>query len=170
MLRKQLEDGTWIEKVNHLEQSPEENMTDIIAGFFDGNLMNKESLRKVLLEVIDHVETLTETQNTPETQKESKAETGEKEICNIQLSLSFVFMRIAKVISSELGDFELARAVYKRSEELADDVGDYSCLADSVLEHLKDNEWQKELLSKAHSLVKNSADVLALTMNNYQDN
>ena len=170
MLRKQLEDGTWVEKVNHLEQSPEENMTDIIAGFFDGNLMNKESLRKVLLEVIDYTETLTEIQNTQEPQNNVKAETDEKELCHIQLSLSFVFMQIAKVIATELGDFELARTVYKRSEELADDVGDYSCLADSVLEHLKDEEWQKDLINKAHSLVKNSADVLALTMNNYQDN
>jgi hypothetical protein len=165
MWHKQQSDGTWVDKVNQMEQSAEVNLHDMVIGFFSGNLLNKENLRQVIFDVIEFADTHQDTfcSEKEEGNEEIKKGNGENNnAISISLSTCFVYLRIAETIVEELGDLELARKVYQQSEDLAVDVADFSDLADSINQHLKDEDWYDKLKTRANSMVKSSADVLAI--------
>ena len=166
MLRKQLPDGSWVDSVNHQDQTAKDNYYDIIVGFFKGNLMNTENLRKVILDVLAYAEFLTETDNS----EISDTTIDENEICHFQISDSYAFMSIAEKIAEELGDLEFAKEVFIRSEELTVGIDDLKCLANSILKHLNDEVWYNKLMAKVHSLVKTPADVLTMNFEYIHDN
>ncbi|TAL70509.1 MAG: hypothetical protein EPN82_02545 [Bacteroidetes bacterium] len=165
MWHKKNSDGTWIDKVNQLEQSAEVNLHDMVIGFFSGNLLNKENLRQVIMDVIEFANNHRDTfcYEREENKNEIPQEKAKDDNATIvSLSSCYVYQRVAETIVEELGDFEFARQVYKQSEELAVDIEDYSGLADSILLHLKDEDWYNNLMTKAYSMVSNCADVLAI--------
>ncbi|TAL69298.1 MAG: hypothetical protein EPN82_07085 [Bacteroidetes bacterium] len=166
MWRKRNSEGIWIEKVNQLEQSAEVNLHDMVIGFFSGNLLNKENLRKVIMDVLEFADSHRDTfcSEKEEDNKEIIEVNSKENTTTITLSTSFVYLRIAETIVEELGDLELACQVYKQCEELAVDVADLSDLADSILLHLKDEKWYEILKTKANSMVKNYKDILAIQM------
>ncbi|TAL68540.1 MAG: hypothetical protein EPN82_09685 [Bacteroidetes bacterium] len=157
MWRKRNSEGIWIEKVNQMEQSAEVNLHDIVIGFFSGNLLNQDNLRKVIIDVIEFADTHQDTFCS-----EKEVNSKEDNSTTVSLSSCFVYIRIAETIVEELGDLELSRQVYKKCEDLAVDVADLSDLADSINQHLKDEKWYDKLKTKANYMVKNCADVLAI--------
>ena len=163
--KKHLPDGSQVDRVNHQEQSAEDNLTDMIAGFFSGNLLNRENLRVVIEDVIEYLDNNQDKDGNDEEEmsEELKKEIEEaNEVIQFQLSTCYVYECIARVIVKELGDMEFARKVFKRAEELAVDTADLSCLAESILYYLKDETWHERLMVKAHSEVKSCSDLLAL--------
>jgi hypothetical protein len=126
MIRKQLPDGTWVEKVNHLEQSAEENLTDMIAGFFDPVGLSESELVQICTEYLN--------------------------VADYTIS----FERIARVIAVCLHDSTWAREVYKRAESKLSDIDDYTGLAGSVIEYLHDREWGLELIEQAKIIADNN--------------
>lgn len=101
-IEKQLPDGSWVERVNHLEQPPEENYTDMIAGFFDGNLLNKENIRHIIIDVLEFAESESDyfgIAEKKEVECEVKQEIKEEdEEIHFTISFCFVFQRIAETI------------------------------------------------------------------------
>lgn len=165
MWHKRNSDGIWVEKVNQLEQSAEVNLHDMVIGFFSGNLLNKENLRKVIMDVLEFADNHQDTFcSEKENEEIKKTNAVDDNTTIVSLSSCFVYLRIAETIVEELGDFELARKLYHQSEELAVDVADLSDLADSILLHLKDEKWYDILKTKANFMVKNYRDVLAIHM------
>ena len=165
MWNKELPDGTWVERVDHLEQSPEENLTEIAIGFFSANLLNKENLRKILIDVIEFANTHTDTfcEEVLDSSEKIKKLTDEEHVINsFSLSSSFVFQRIAETIADELGDLEFAREVFLRCEELAEDEYDLESLAESVNQYLQDVEWSNKLMAKAKTMSKDIPKLLTL--------
>ncbi len=165
-MRKQLPDGTWYVRVNPAEQTPEENLTDMIAGFFSGSFINKENVRKVIVDVIEFIDNNQDKYcnggvDSSVALKKNESD-DEVEEYDFQLSICFVYQRIADAIVRHLGDLEFARQLFKQSESLANCSADYSCLAGSVLEYMKDAEWFTSLKNKAHSNVKCYSDILAI--------
>ncbi|TAL70174.1 MAG: hypothetical protein EPN82_06045 [Bacteroidetes bacterium] len=167
MWRKRNSEGTWVEKVNQMEQSAEVNLHDMVIGFFCGNLLNKENLRKVIMDVIEFADSHRDTfcsEKIEDKEEITQVKVEDDNTTIVSLSTCFVYLRIAETIVEELGDLELARQVYKKCEDLAVDVADLSDLADSVYQFLKDEKWYDVLKTKANSIVKNYADVLAIHM------
>ena len=165
MWNKELPDGTWVERVDHLEQSPEENLAEIAIGFFSANLLNKENLRKILIDVVEFANTHTDTfceEVLDSSEKINKLTAEEHLINSFTLSSSFVFQRIAETIAEELGDLEFAREVFLRCEELAVDEYDLESLAESVNEYLQDVEWSNKLMAKAKTMSKDIPKLLTL--------
>jgi tetratricopeptide (TPR) repeat protein len=164
-IRKHLPDRTQVDRVNHQEQSAEDNLTDMIAGFFSGNLLNRENLRLVIEDVIEYLDNNPEPfgNDTEEMSEELKKEIAEAdEVIQFKLSTCYVYECIARVILKELGDLEFARQIFKRAEEIAKDTADLSCLAESILYYLQDEEWHERLMSRAHSEVNSWGDLLAI--------
>ena len=52
MDQKQLSDGSWVSKVNHLEQSARENLTDMVAAFFDPQGLTGEQIMQICTECL----------------------------------------------------------------------------------------------------------------------
>jgi hypothetical protein len=164
-MRKQLPDGSKVERVNHLEQSPKDNLIDMIAGFFSGNLLNRENLRQVIVDVLEYIDNNQYDffNEEDEYSEELKKEIEEADkVYRFELTICFVYQRIADTIARQLGDLEFARQIFKQSESLANSSADFSCLAGSIKEYLQDEEWYNSLMDKAHSNVKCSKDILAI--------
>jgi hypothetical protein len=171
-IRKHLPDGTQVDRVNHQEQSAEDNLTDMIAGFFSGNLLNRENLRQVIVDVIFYLDNNQDPFGNDEVEmsEELRKEIEEAdEVIQFKLSICYVYECIARVIVKELGDMEFARKVFKRAEELAADSADLSCLAESINEYLQDEVWYERLMAKAHSVVKSWSDLLALNLETWEN-
>jgi predicted ATPase len=167
VIRKELPDGTKVERVNHLEQSPKENLTDMVVGFFDGLLINKENLRQIFVDILEYLATPNDFFGSVDKELSEKMiremEEGDK-LYEFSLSECSVYLFIAENIMQELEDTEFARQVYVRCEELANSVEDYSCLAASIKEYLKDKEWSERMYEKARSMVKTWSDLLCMNM------
>jgi hypothetical protein len=122
MIRKQLPDGTYVKKVNHLEQSAEENLTDMIAGFFDPAGLTESEIVQICTECLNVAD------------------------------YNLAFDRIARVIAVCLYDITWAREVYKRGEAVINEIDDYTGLAGSVIEYLNDREWGLMLIEQAKTI------------------
>jgi hypothetical protein len=120
--QKELEDGTLVDKVNHLEQTPEDNLTDIIVGFFDPAGLTDEELLQICMDCIPFAD------------------------------FSFAYTRIADLLIEELNETTLAKDVYKLAEFEDCDVGEYLILADSVIEKLNNLSWGMDIIEKAIAL------------------
>ena len=123
MLKKQLPDGTYVEKVNHLEQTAEANLTDMVAGFFDPAGLSESEIVQICTECLN--------------------------VANYTIA----FDRIARVIAVCLHDTTWAREVYKRGEAVINEIDDYTGLADSVIKYLHDREWGLKLIEQAKIIV-----------------
>jgi len=170
--KKHLPDGTQVDNVNHQEQSARDNLADMIIGFFSGNLLNRENVRQVIIDVIYYLDNDQDTDDNDEEEmsEELKKEIAEAdEVIQFKLSICYSYESVAKVIVKELGDMEFARKVFKRAEEIAVGSADLSCLADSILYYLKDEAWHERLMVKAHSEVKSCSDLLALSMETWEN-
>jgi hypothetical protein len=167
MFRKELPDGSKVERVNHLEQTPKENLTDMVVGFFDGLLINKTNLRQIFVDILEYLATPNDffCCNQNELVEKMKQEMEEGDTFNeFSLSECSVYLFIAENIVKELDDTNFARQVYSSCEKLANSVEDYSCLATSIKEYLNDEVWYEQMYEKARSKVKSWSDLLCLNM------
>ena len=128
MFRKQLENGKWVEKVNHLEQSPEENMTDMIAGFFDSNDLSFSEKMQIYTE------------------------------CFKVGDYTIGLVKLAERILEDLGDQEFAIEVYRKAQRVVSDIDDYYSLIVSIVENLIDLEWGGILVEEAILLAERKHD------------
>ncbi len=115
-ITKELPDGTFVDSVNHLKQSPKDNLIDMIAGFFCIEKLTKEQAIQLYHETIEIAQDF------------------------------YDFFSIGDSIIRELKDFNFARQVYKLAEEKALTNEDFSLLSDSVKENFSDLVWSKNLL------------------------
>lgn len=76
----------------------------------------------------------------------------DEEVIQGTLSSSFIHASIGETIVNELGDMEVARQVFRRSEELAHGFDDLECLAGTIRCSLKDRIWSKRLRAEAKTL------------------
>ena len=122
MIRKKLKDGTMVDKVDHLLQSPDENLADMIVGFFNPIDLTNDEIEKICIDCLE------EADNT------------------------FSIISIAEVIIKYLSDYSFARDVYKRAEEISYTSANFKCLAISIQKNLNDPIWYGELIKESVQL------------------
>lgn len=117
-MRKEV-NGNWVDRVNHTTQTPDENLTDIITGFFSGDSLSKEEIYKICSDCIEVAED------------------------------TYGYTRIAETVIEELYDFESAIELFQKAEAVIADTCDCILLASSITENLSDLNWAMELIQKA---------------------
>jgi hypothetical protein len=118
MKRKHLENGTWVIIVNHLEQTPEENLNDIVAGFFNPENLSYSEKLQIFAE------------------------------CYSVAEYTYGLVSVAEIILTELSDITFATKVYEKAEAFISDIEDYCFLSQSIIENLNDKEWSQRLLNE----------------------
>jgi hypothetical protein len=110
--------------MNQIEQTTQENLTDMIAGCFKTDSLTEPEIVQICTDCIDIATT------------------------------SFDFMKIAETIVASRLDFNFAIDVYKRAEAILVDVTDYTLLACSVMEKLHDIDWGLKLIEESQAKAK----------------
>ncbi|MGA2296304.1 MAG: hypothetical protein ABSG15_02020 [FCB group bacterium] len=117
-------------KVNPIEQTPEENLNDMLAGCFKPAGLTRNEIVQICTDCIN--------------------------VADYTIGL----MTIADMIVDTLSDTEFAREVYKKAEGVVHDIGDYYFLGMSILKKLQDVEWGMELLYKAEVIADENPDAV----------
>ncbi len=150
MLRKKLPNTSWTTSSDPRLQTPRENVTDMIIGFFDGSMLTKDELRQVINDALDYAEN--DDDDPPTDNSVPIAVRVEEVVTQGTLSSCYIHACIAETIVKALGDVEFGRQVFLRSEELAAGIDDFQCLAGSVRRTLNDTAWYKRLRAQAKAM------------------
>lgn len=132
-LKKQLEDGTWVEKVDHLAQSPQENLADMIAGFFSYEDLNKKQFDKILEDVL------------------------------VIADNYFALFSIAKTIAPLENYRSLLKDLLERCEGMISELYELEFLEDIVEDIFKDAEWLEHLRQRQKNFKYPEPNLLRFT-------
>ncbi|MCX6146360.1 MAG: hypothetical protein NTW25_03800 [Candidatus Kapabacteria bacterium] len=127
MIKKILPNGNIVEKINHLEQTIEENVNDMIAGFFSSESLNQEEITKIYTEAYKSIKI----RDFDESRKDE---------------IEFVkYLYIAKSALDNNVDLHLVKKIIQIALKKTAIYEDYVMLSNFVLIHLKFKRWAKKI-------------------------
>ena len=151
-IRKQDEEGNWQDFSNHAAQSARENLNDIMTGFFDGEGLEDNALRKIFRKCSEIAESTFELCKLAD---EISLNLNDEYWC---LSLILIaedrvedsddFLYLAESIIFCLDDKDWAKRFYFNALQKSNDTSSLAYISGSIAEYLEDKEWAAELIKK----------------------
>lgn len=127
MIKKILPNGDIVERVNHLEQTIEENVNDMIAGFFSSESLNQNEVAKIYIDAYKSL-------------KIKDFDNSRKD--EIEFIL-YLYIAISALDNNV--DLHLFRKFINIALNKAHIYEDYVMLSNFVLTHLKSKKWSKNI-------------------------
>ena len=165
-INKQGENGEWIDEYNPTGQSANENLTDMIAGFFSTDGLGYEQAVTIYNNALEIAGSSFEYNAIAQSvAKELNDNLWARALFTKALDLAETeedYSIIAGTVALSLQDKRWARALFIEALEYAENSIDYGSIASSVIEYLKDISWGEELYNRAYCLSKTSEDLCFL--------
>ncbi|MCX6148845.1 MAG: hypothetical protein NTW25_16560 [Candidatus Kapabacteria bacterium] len=135
MIKKILPNGDVVEKVNHLEQTIEENVNDMIAGFFSSQSLYQEEITKIYTDAYKSIKI----RDFDESRK---------------VEIEFIkYLYIAKSALDNNVDLHLVPKIINIALKKTAIYEDYVMLSNFVLTHLKFKRWAKKIYKLSFHLL-----------------